>query len=72
MAEPFLEVEALTKSFGGLKAVNDVRFPHGTKGGHGSDRTQRGGKDHPAAFVHRDPETGFGKRPISRGKNWWA
>ena len=26
MAEPFLEVEALTKSFGGLQAVKNVRF----------------------------------------------
>ncbi len=26
MAEPFLEIEGLTKSFGGLRAVNDVGF----------------------------------------------
>ena len=71
MAEPFLEVESLNKSFGGLQAVNDIQFPHGTEGSHRSDRAQRGRQDHPAAADHRHIETGFRAASVSRGKNWW-
>ena len=47
MEAPFLEIEGLTKSFGGLRAVNDASFFRRAQGDRGPDRPERGRQDRP-------------------------
>jgi branched-chain amino acid transport system ATP-binding protein len=61
-----LAVEGLSRSFGGLRAVDGVSFEAGSEAHHGRDRAQRRGQDHPLQPHLGQPPARLRASPVRR------